>query len=248
MQTIRLAFVSFLVLAAGQAAATPIQLRASDGVKLYGEFTPVKNPRGVFLLVHSMYDNRRSYDYVARRLAQEGYASVALDQRVGMDNMGLPNVTVRGVPPGKYDIHDVMKDVEAAYAFARKQYPKAHLYAFGEGDGASLLFAFAVKHPELAGLIAFGPNYQGRGELDFPLLKLARQVRMSVLLIADRDPTDLNWEKRVLAALPAGHKQLFVPKLIPGVDGVQNLDPELNIVRGSSQEFWDAVLKFLRRT
>ncbi|WP_052351869.1 alpha/beta hydrolase [Deinococcus pimensis] len=227
------------------AFAAPIELRASDGVRLHGEHTPVKRPRGVLLLVHSRYDGLHAFDAAARRFAELGYASVALDQRLGMPDMGVPNVTAGRVPQGRYTFADVLLDLEAAYIFARRTYPGARLFAMGEYDGASLLFPFAARHADLAGLIAWNPAPEAFLE-GLSMLPAVRKVKTRVLLISEKPLDADEGPRQVYDALPPARRTLFVSKLVSGVDGARNLSEEDNLVPGSARAYWQPIVAFLR--
>ncbi|MBB5233324.1 alpha/beta hydrolase [Deinococcus budaensis] len=237
-----------LLLALSAAWATPVQLRAPDGLTLHAEATPAAQPGaarpwGAVLLLHSAARNRHELDAVARRLAQEGYASLALDQRSGGEYGGHPNLTAQGLGQRVLTGADELADLEVALGWLRRRYPGRPLFALGSGRSATLLFGLAAKQPGLAGILAFSPNPSDLPDLD--ALAAARHVRVPVFVTSENGPYAVETAGNFLHAAQSARKVQYVPPGF-GLPGAQSLDPAAMDGPEASEEYWRALLRFLR--
>ncbi|MGI8748616.1 MAG: alpha/beta hydrolase, partial [Deinococcus sp.] len=145
------------LLALSTALAAPVRLRAADGLLLSAEHTPLAHPRGALLLLHAAGQNRHEFRGIAPRLAREGYASLALDQRFGGDYDGFHNQTVPGLGRRILSEADELADIDAAFRWLKRRYPRTPVFALGSGASGVLLFPFAGRAQGLAGILAFSP-------------------------------------------------------------------------------------------
>ncbi|UQN09790.1 alpha/beta hydrolase [Deinococcus sp. QL22] len=234
-----LLFLLFLSLSASQAA--PIQLRASDGLTLYGEYTTPAQPKGAVLLLHAAGQNLHEFDAIAHRLTLEGYASLALDQRFGGEYDGYRNRTVQHLGNRVLSEADALTDLDLALTWLRRQHPRTRLFAMGSGSSGTLLFPFALRQPDLAGLLAFSPVQSDLVEID--MLAVARQVRVPVFVTSSNDPFEIQAAQEVFCAVGASRRTLFVPPGF-GLRGVVNLNPAKTTEVAVTEAYWAAVLKF----
>ena len=98
-------------------APQPVELKAPDGVIVYGTYYPVAEPRALILLFHQAGSSSGEYADIAPRLQREGFAALAIDQRVGGNLYGA-NRTMAG-SKDKTDYLGALPDLEAALAWAR---------------------------------------------------------------------------------------------------------------------------------
>lgn len=237
-----------LLLTLPAASATPVQLRAPDGLTLHAQATlaaqpRAARPRGAVLLLHSAARNRHELDAVARRLAREGYASLALDQRSGGDFGGFSNLTARGLGQRVLSNADELADLEVALHWLRRNFPGRPLFALGSGRSATLLFPLAEKHPNLAGILAFSPNPSDL--LDLGALTAARRVRVPVFVTSENGSYAVETAGHFLHAAQSARKMQYVPPGF-GLPGAQSLDPAAMNGPEASEGYWRAVLRFLR--
>lgn len=225
------------------AQVSPVQLRAPDGLTLYAEATRAAQPRAAVLLLHSAARNRHELDAVARRLAREGYASLALDQRSGGEYGGHSNPTARGLGEQVLSDADELRDLEVALTWLRSSFPGLPLYALGSGRSATLLFPLAERHPDLAGILAFSPNPSDLPDLD--ALAAARRVRVPVFVTSENGSYAVETAGNFLRAVTSARKVQYVPPAF-GLPGAQSLDPAAMNGPEASEGYWRAVLRFLR--
>ena len=64
-------------------AATPMTVKADDGVIVYGAFYRSPNPKALILLFHQADSSKDEYSSIAPRLVAAGYSALAIDQRSG---------------------------------------------------------------------------------------------------------------------------------------------------------------------
>lgn len=229
-----------LLLALSAALATPVQLRAPDGLPLYGEHVSPVKPRGAVLLLHEAGRNPREFGGVAGRLAREGYASLALDQRFGGEYDSFPSQTAAWLGSRLLSEADVLKDLDVAFAWLKRRHPGVPIFALGSGTSGALLFPFAVRHPSLAGLLAFSPYRGDVFELD--VLAAARQVKVPVFVTSSNEPFEIAAARELARA--SGGMQYVPPGF--GLRGAVNLDPAKTTEAAVSEGYWAAVLRFLR--
>lgn len=237
-----------LLLTLSAAWATPVQVsavqfRAPDGLTLYGEFTPAAQPRGAVLLLHSAGRNRHELDAVARRLAQEGYTSLALDRRSGGEYGGYVNRTAQGLGTRLLSGGDELRDLEVALEWLKRRFPGRPLFVLGSGQSATLLFPLAEKHPDLAGILAFSPNPSDLPDHD--ALAAARRVRVPVFVTSENGTYQVETAGSFLRAVPGARKVQYVPPGF-GLPGAQSLDPAAMNGPEASEGYWRALLRFLR--
>jgi len=164
-------------------AAQPVVLRASDGVQVYGTFTPAATPGAkILLLFHQAGASRHEYDPLVSVFTKDGWDTLAIDQRSGGHLFGGHNETVakRGMSAGYLD---AMPDLEAALAWAEaRKYPT--IVAVGSSYSSSLVLMLAAKHAHaLAAVASFSP---GEYFADKNLVKsAAAKLRMPVYVTTD---------------------------------------------------------------
>ncbi|GGK33851.1 hypothetical protein GCM10008955_29890 [Deinococcus malanensis] len=236
-------FTLLLLLIVSVAHSAPVQFKAPDGLTLHAEHTAVTRPRGTFLLLHAAGQNRHEFSGIVRRLAREGYASVALDQRSGGRYDGHDNLTVQGLGTRILTEADALRDMDVSWRWLKRTYPGVPVFVMGSGASGTLLFAFAARRPELSGLLAFSPYRNDLFEVD--ALGAARQTRVPVFVTSSDDPFEVQAARELLRAVNSACRRQYVPPGF-GLRGVVNLDPAKTTERSVTEGYWAAVLGFLK--
>jgi dienelactone hydrolase len=222
--------------------ATPVVLTTRDGVTIAADVYTGPSPIApVILLFHQAGSGKSEYASIAPRLVLLGYSAIAIDQRSGGALYTPANATVARLGHSAPYL-DVLRDMDAAFAYARRLYPIAPIYLWGSSYSASLAFAFAAKHPrDVGAVLAFSP-----GEY-FPNKHLvrdaARSIRMPVFIDSSSDPQEERAAREIGDATRSKLKVDFVPHA--GVHGSSTLRDDKNAA--GSAENWDAVTGFLAR-
>jgi dienelactone hydrolase len=222
-------------------AREQITLTASDGVKVYADFYPAgSNSQPYILLFHQAGSNRAEYAPIAPRLVKLGFNCLAIDQRSGGYLWGQQNETVRHVGHnGEY--LDVLKDMEAALAWARSSGNKGKVLVWGSSYSAALVFVLAAEHhDEVAGVLGFSPGEY----LDSPnaVHEAAAKVTVPIFVSSANDHDEIAAANSILAVAPAQKKTQFVPR-VAGVHGSSTLREDKN--RAGESENWRAAEEFL---
>jgi dienelactone hydrolase len=237
-----------LVLVAGlglvpKVAAPPpgtVTFAAADGVTIYADSYAGPSPKApVILLFHQAQSSRNEYAPIAPRLVELGYNVLAIDQRSGGDLYPPSNETVQHLGHSAAYL-DVLPDMDAALAWAHRTYPGAPVIAWGSSYSASLVFAFAAKHPhDLAAVVSFSPG-EYFSDKHF-VANAARHVQVPAFIDSASVPSEESAARSIFDALPSRDKVDYVPKT--GIHGSSTLrddrDPD------GAAENWQAVTGFL---
>jgi len=118
--------------------------RTFDGVGgtriVYDTWQPDTEVRGVVVLAHGFGEHAARYHHVARRFADAGLATYALDHR-GHGRSAGKRVYVR-------DISEYTGDFGTLVGIARREHPGAPTVVLGHSMGGAIVFAYASEHPD----------------------------------------------------------------------------------------------------
>lgn len=218
---------------------TPVVLKASDGVTVYGVRHSSPRPRAVILLFHQAGSSHGEYTTIAPRLAALGFDTLAIDQRSGGEMFG-PNRTAAALGRSATYL-DAELDLEAAFAWARGQ--RLPIILWGSSYSAALVFRVAERHAsETKAVLAFSPGeYLGAPTL---VRTAAAKVIAPVFVAAASDPSEAAAARIILSATKSTIKVSY----LPGQDSIHGAS--MLIVarnpRGESSA-WRAVEDFLGR-
>ena len=220
-----------LTLAAGE----EIEMKAADGVAVYGVHSnTIGTAKGLLLLFHSAGESHEEYDSSAPRFNKIGFDTLALDQRSG----GSKSKTAQEYN-GIASYNDVLPDLEAALTWARTNAPGKRVIVVGSSYSAALVFLLAAKHKdEIAAVMSFSPDEYLR---PMGVVKdAARQLQMPVFISSARKEAEN--ARAVFEAVGSQDKVQFVPKG-EGVHGAFALVTPPSM----SDEYWVAVKRFLAK-
>ena len=146
--------------------------RDFDGVGgvriIYYVWTPDAPPRAVVVLSHGLGEHARRYDHVARRFADAGLVTYALDHR-GHGRSGGKRVLVR-------DISEYTGDFNTLVGIATREHPGLPCVVLGHSMGGGIVFAYGVERPDNYDLMVLsGPAVAAQDQLS-PLRVLAAKV------------------------------------------------------------------------
>lgn len=224
------------------APPTPVTIVASDGVAISGDSYRATSPTApVILLFHQAGSGKSEYAPIAPRLVALGYNALAIDQRSGGDLYAPPNETVRNLGHSAPYL-DVLRDMEAALAWAKRTYPGAPIYAWGSSYSASLVFALAARHPhDIAALVAFSPG-EYFDDKRF-VRNAAKRVRVPVFVDSASDPAEIRSAREIVEATRSRVRERYEPHA--GIHGSSTLRDDRDAA--GAGENWEAVTAFLAR-
>jgi dienelactone hydrolase len=215
-----------------------VELKAADGVTVYGRYYKAAKPKALILLFHQAGSSKDEYATIAPRLVKAGYNALAIDQRAGGGLYGT-NETAKALGRDA-DYLEARPDLKAALDWARAQ--KLPILLWGSSYSSSLIFPLAAEDPQdIVALLSFSPGeYFDR---DKQMVRTAAaKVKVPVFLAStkeegsDADP--------IFAALPKNPADVrFVPE--HGVHGSSTLIAKRN--PQGAEDNMRAVLAFLDR-
>ena len=243
MRTVLLSLVALLSVAASGTgrAAEPVSFAASDGVRVFADYYPAASKsQPLILLFHQAGSNRGEYAPIAPVLVSLGFNALAIDQRSGGTLWGQQNETVQHLGHnGEYS--EVLKDMEAALAWAKSSGNNGRVLVWGSSYSAALVFLLAANHQEgIAGVLAFSPNEYLDGR--HAVHDAASRVSVPIFVTSAKDRDEIAAAKSILAVAPALQKTQFVPHTA-GVHGSSTLRADKD--RAGESENWRAVEEFL---
>ncbi|MDA0787531.1 MAG: lysophospholipase [Proteobacteria bacterium] len=131
-----------------------------DGTRLpLRQWLPDTTPHSVIVTLHGFNDYSNAFAAIGPRLAENGIATLAYDQR------GFGASDQAGSWPGGDRLR---ADARAAIEAAREAYPGARVYGMGESmGGAVLMSAWVEAGLDADGLILIAPAVWGRATMPF---------------------------------------------------------------------------------
>ncbi len=141
---------------------------------------PKAKPRAVILALHGFNDYSNAFAYPGARLARQGIATFAYDQR----GFGIAPM------PGRWAGTDAMvNDAVTALVVLRQRYPGVPLYLMGESMGAAIAILAANRGAQADGFIILAPAVWGRSAMNL--------FERTGLWLADLMPA-IEWSPRFL--------------------------------------------------
>lgn len=136
-------------LAAAQPAATPVSLKAPDGVTLKASYYSPGKPGPGLLLLHQCNADRSTWAGFAKSAVARGYHVLALDYRGFGESEGQKFTDFQALQP--VIAEKWPGDVDAAFAFLVTQtgVDKDRIGASGASCGVNQAVALASRHPEV---------------------------------------------------------------------------------------------------
>jgi dienelactone hydrolase len=188
------------------AAASPqtVSLRTEDGVTLLGSLVMPSRPGPGLILLHMQTRSREDWQPLAGRLAEAGFAVLAIDLR----GHGASDPPPAGADP--QDLSRMLLDVKAARAFlaSRPDVAQGRVGIAGASIGANLALVYAATDPTVRSLVLLSPGLEYRGlRTEAPMAKLGRCAVMFVA--SDEDSYAVN-SARKLAKQEGGARDVRV--------------------------------------
>jgi alpha-beta hydrolase superfamily lysophospholipase len=162
-----------------------VQLTTQDGVELVGTYRHTNQDK-IVILLHMMPSTKESWDSIAQKLLEHGYASLAIDMRGhGESTMG-GTLDYKTFTPEQQQAKRL--DLEAALAWTREQgFDEAYTILIGASIGANLSIRALAEHPNLPLAIALSPGLDYRGVKTDDVITLIRSNQKVVLVASDDD-------------------------------------------------------------
>ncbi len=168
-----------------------VQFTTSDGVKIVGNYYPVKNSSQVVLMLHMMPATKESWDRLAQELQKKDISSLAIDLRGHGEsvNQGDKHLNYQDFTHEEHQAS--RRDVEAALGWLKNETGLGldHMSVIGASIGANLALQALAQYPEIKRGVALSPGLNYRGIEPKPLVsKLVKG--QAVLYATSKDDED----------------------------------------------------------
>lgn len=129
-----------------------VEIKALDGLSLYGVMDIPQKPKGVVVIVHGLAEHLHRYDFLADYLKSNGFIVLRYDQR-GHGQSEAKN----GLPVFLEDYNELADDVHCAVEYMKQDYPALPIFVIGHSMGGFSVVAFGTKYPGLVnGIVTSG--------------------------------------------------------------------------------------------
>lgn len=130
-----------------------LEWSTSDGIKIFGKYWPVDQPKAVLHIVHGMGEHIQRYEAVATFYNQAGIAVIGNDHR----GHGLSEGKRGHIP----NFLALLDEVEHLLELGHKLFPGAPQFLFGQSLGGNVVLNYILRRkPNIAGVIASSPWIQ----------------------------------------------------------------------------------------
>ena len=116
-------------------------LEASDGIRLFTQRWPAREPQGICLLAHGVGEHSGRYEYLARRLNECELSVWALDHRGHGRSEGRRGDCTK--------LARFVEDLHLLVERARREFPGLPRLMIGHSLGGLIALVYAVEHPEM---------------------------------------------------------------------------------------------------
>lgn len=219
-----------------------VSFQTSDQVQVFGDLYVVDQAMPIIILFHQGGSNARGeYAPIIRRLTQNNYNVLAVDQRVGGERYGYFNRTASYASQQAYDYCEAYPDLKAALDYTLKSGFK-HVFLWGSSYSGSLAIQLAQEKAEaVLGVLAFSPASGGSIEDCQPNV-FFETLEKPLLLVRPKKELELeSVQKQVQLAQENDHQVYVIEK---GLHGSSMLVEER--VGRSMEKEWVHVMNFLR--
>jgi dienelactone hydrolase len=212
---------------------------SEDDLPLTVDYYESTGTRGTIVLFHQAGFSRGSYREIAPRLAEAGFASLAVDQRSGNTVNGVANETTKAaISAGKStQFDDALLDMRAALTYARSIHPNRPVIGWGSSYSSSLILTIAADRPDLVdGSLSFSPGEYFSNSTR--IRTAAANVNVPAFITSAKSEV-ASWSP-IFEAIMSPEKVSFVPE-VAGSHGSSTLWPTTE----GNDAYWVAVEDFL---
>jgi alpha-beta hydrolase superfamily lysophospholipase len=190
-----------------------ITLLTDDGVSVVGDYQQ-GNGQGAHagkavLFLHMMPATRQSWRALAERLANDGFATLAIDFRGHGESTAGPNGTVLDRNAfGDAQHQAKIRDVQAAILWLmEKGFPPAKIALVGASIGANLAIAYAGSNEAIPAVVALSPGLEYHGVMTEPAAAVMPRSQKLLLAASAEDEYSLESVRRLAQVKPDAEVQ-----------------------------------------
>lgn len=216
-----------------------IHFTAQDGLRVTGDVYVVNRPKGFFVLCHRSHFNRGEYTETAGKLVELGYSCLAIDQRSGMNVLGVQNETYnlakqKKLPTG---YRDARPDIEAAIEYTYNKNCNKPIILVGSSYSASLALLIAVDNPKVKAVIAYSPGEYLKG---IPVTETIKGIIKPTYVTCAKN--EIAATRKLLKCVKPKYLTFFTPQG-EGAHGSRVLWEKTP----GNEEYWESLCAFLEK-
>ena len=142
-----------------------IVIPSKDGLEMTADLYLAGDKEVTVLLCHQAGYSRGEYIQTAKILLENGYSSLAIDQRSGKEANGVINETAKRASEKGLATHylDARQDIEAAIDYVYELNGNQPIILVGSSYSASLALLIGVESTKVKAIIAFSPGEYFQG-------------------------------------------------------------------------------------
>jgi len=222
-----------------------ITFPSKDGLQITADtYIKHKNPQTpLIVLFHQAWWSRGEYIEIAPRLNEFGFNCLAVDLRSGSAVNGITNETAeKAEQAGKSTTYlDALPDIKSALIYARQNFGKGKVIAWGSSYSAALVLKVAGDNPELTdGVLSFAPGeyFASYGKPATWIQDAVKKIQCPVFITSAKAEKD-GWSA-IFSAISSKKKVSYIPTT-KGNHGSRALWKQYQ----DSEGYWKAVEDFL---
>jgi alpha-beta hydrolase superfamily lysophospholipase len=210
---------------------------SKDDLAIRADLYLVPRARGFMVLCHRSHFNRGEYRETAAKLNVLGFSCMAIDQRSGMNVLGVINETYSqakrmGLKTGYLD---AKPDIEAAIDYAYSQNDGRPVILVGSSYSASLALLISVQNPRVKTVIAFSPGDYLKGN---NLVESLRDLKKPIYITSAKK--EIAETTRLIKHVSKEYVTHYKPKA-EGAHGSRVLWSKTP----GNEEYWKSLTEFL---
>lgn len=142
----------------------------SDGVKIYGTYWSVENPKAVIALAHGLGEHINRYTHMAQYFGEHNIALIGYDRRGHGQSEGKRGHTS--------NINAFLDEIEVLLEKTAEYFPDTPVFLYGHSMGGNLVLSYALKRQLKAkGLISSAPHIRLAFEPSPAIVGFGRLIR-----------------------------------------------------------------------
>lgn len=222
-----------------------IEFPSGDDLPMFAKLTLVNQPNPVIVLCHQAGSSKDEYKDIAKKLAEMGFSSMAIDQRSGGDKLGGFNETAQLAKQEKkaMEFLDAEQDIVAAVNYMATNSGKPVILV-GSSYSAALALKIGSESTKVQGVVAFSPGeyFNDKGKTFIQDVLANKNFNKPLFVTsskAEAPQAKVFYDK---AKSNPANKVHFIPTK-EGVHGAKALWKDTE----GSEEYWKALGEFLEK-
>lgn len=203
-----------------------VSFTTNDNIKIVGDLNQPNGAAKAILLLHMMPSTKESWSAFAEKLNNNGWATLAIDERGHGESLGGP-YGYKSFTPAQQQAK--IYDVEAAARWVKDRGLRMEA-TVGASIGANLALVYQAKHSEIISTIPISPglNYLGVDALAaVGKLKPPHRVYFVASANDERVPNAVEMARELYANCLVADKRIYISKSAKHGTDIFDVEPDL---------------------